>query len=306
VFRGVFVILAVLLAVFVVGYVIGDPARLALPLGASPEEYQRMRITLGLNHPFATQFGHFWRQVFTLNFGDSFWQHTPALQIAVSHLPASLLLIGTGFAIALMFGSVLGVVAAMRRASWVDHLISLLNTVAAATPNFWLGIVLILLLSVKAGIFPTSGQSGIDSLVLPAVTLSLASLGRISQTVRAAVLAEQQRPYARLARAKGLSPWRILVVHTARNAGIAITTFSLWELVRLITGAGVIVEVVFAWPGIGQLAIQAVQHQDFPLVLSCVLVVAVLVVMVGLVADLLHAILDPRLRAPERAEATST
>jgi peptide/nickel transport system permease protein len=294
--RGVVVVILVLLAIFVIGYVIGDPARIAVPLGASHQEYERVRSSLGLNDPFPTQFTRFWRQVFTLNFGDSFWQHRPALQVALSHLPATLELIGVAFAFSLLVGSILGVVASLRRDGWLDRAISVLNTVFAATPNFWIGIVFILVFAVHLRLVPTSGNEGLKSLVLPALTLSLASIGRISQTVRASLLAEQRRPYARFARAKGLGTVRILRVHTARNAGVGVTTFSLWELIRLVTGAGVVVEVVFAWPGIGQLAIEAVQHQDFPLVESCVLVVTVLVVLINLSAELLYGALDPRLR----------
>jgi peptide/nickel transport system permease protein len=294
--RGVAVVILVLLAIFVVGYVIGDPARLAVPLGASHQEYESVRASLGLNDPFVTQFVRFWRQVFTLNFGDSFWQHQPALGIAVSRLPASLELLGAAFGLALGAGTALGVIAATRRDTWLDRAISAMNTVFAATPNFWIGIVFILVFAVNLRLFPTSGNGGARSLVLPAVTLSLASVGRISQTVRASLLAEQGRPYARFARAKGMSSARILRVHTARNAGVAITTFSLWELIRLVTGAGVVVEVIFAWPGIGQLAIQAVQHQDFPLIEACVLVVTVVVVVINLIAELVYGALDPRLR----------
>lgn len=300
--RGVAVVVLVLLAIFVIGYVIGDPARLAVPLGASQEEYQRVRASLGLDDPFVTQFLRFWRQVVTLDFGDSFWQDRPALGIAVERLPATLELLGAAFAFAVCIGSALGVAAARWRDTWLDKSISALNTVFAATPNFWIGIVFILVFAVNVPIFPTSGNEGALSLVLPALTLSLASVGRISQTVRASLLAEQRRPYARFARAKGLSEGQILLRHTARNAGVAITTFSLWELVRLVTGAGVVVEVVFAWPGVGQLAIQAVQHQDFPLVESCVLVVTVVVVIINLAAELIYGALDPRLRATGMAK----
>lgn len=303
VIRGVVVVFSVLLAIFLVGYVIGDPARLAVPFGASQEEYERMRALLGLDRPFFDQLGTFLKQIFTLDLGESFWQHRPALDVAFERLPATLLLISTSFAIAVVAGTVLGVAAAMRRGTWLDRGISALNTVLAATPSFWIGVLFILLLAVKFPIFPTSGRGGLDALVLPAVTLSLASIGRISQTVRGSLLAEQRRPYARLARAKGLSPTRVLVGHTARNAGVGITTFSLWEFTRLVTGAGVVVEVVFAWPGIGQLTIQAVEHQDFRLVEACVLVLTVLVVLVNLTADVVYGLLDPRLRTSERLQA---
>lgn len=294
--RGIAVVFLVLLAIFVVGYVIGDPARLAVPFGASQEEYERMRAILGLDRPFTEQLASFLEQIFTFDLGESFWQQRPALEIALERLPATLVLVGASFLLAVAVGSALGVIAAMHRGHWSDRLISALNTVFAATPAFWIGVILILVFAVKYPIFPTSGKSGLGSLVLPAVTLSLASIGRISQTVRGTLIAEHRRPYARLARAKGLSPTRVLAAHTARNAGVAVATFSLWELTRLVTGAGVIVEVVFAWPGIGQLTIQAVDHQDFRLVEACVLVLTVLVVLINLVADVVYGILDPRLR----------
>jgi peptide/nickel transport system permease protein len=301
--RGIAVVLLVLTSIFIVGYVIGDPARLAVPFGASQEEYERMRETLGLDQPFLDQFTAFFHRIFTLDLGESFWQRRPAFDVAMERLPATLLLIAASFAIAFVVGSLLGVLAAMRRGSSLDSAISFLNTLLAATPSFWVGIVFILVFAVQLGWFPTSGDTGWDSLVLPAVTLSLPSIGRISQTVRGSLLAEQRRPYARLARAKGLSPARILAAHTARNAGVAMTTFSLWELTRLITGAGVVVEVIFAWPGIGQLTIQAVEHQDFRLVQACVLILTVLVVLVNLTADIIYGLLDPRLRMSESLQA---
>lgn len=300
VLRALGVLVVILFTTFLVGHVIGDPARLAVPLTAPEEDYQRMRELLGLNDPFLTQLGNFASQVASLDFGESLWQQRPALGVALERLPATITLIGASFVIALVVGGALGVVAAMRQGSWIDRLVSAFNTVAAATPPFWIGIVLILVFAVHFKVFPTSGSDGLGALVLPAVTLSLASLGRISQTVRSSLLAEARRPYARLARAKGLSPSRILSEHTSRNAGVAIATFSLWELVRLVTGAGVVVEVVFGWPGIGQLAIESVQQQDFPLMQACVLVVTVLVVIINFGAELLYGILDPRLRNPER------
>ena len=302
--RGIVVIFLVLLAIFVVGYVIGDPARLSVPFGASQEDYERMRAVLGLDRPFFEQLRSFIESVFTGDLGESFWQHRPALDIALERLPATLLLVGAAFTIAIVVGSLLGVVAAMRRGGFVDHVISALNTGLAATPSFWVGVILILFFAVRHQIFPTSGDEGLSSLVLPAVTLSLPSIGRIGQTVRAGLVAEQRRPYARLARAKGLSRGQVLRSHTSRNAGIGITTFSLWEATRLITGAGVVVEVIFAWPGIGQLTIQAVEHQDFRLVEACVLVLTVLVVIVNLIADIVYGLLDPRLRRHERLPAS--
>lgn len=296
-------ILLVLLAIFLVGYVIGDPARLAVPLGASQEQYEQVRASLGLDRPLLTQLGDFLGGVFTLDLGDSYWQHRSAMDVAISYLPATLVLMAVSFAIALVVGGLLGVVAAMRQGTWVDRAIAGLNTVFAAAPPFWIGIVLILLLAVEVRVFPTSGNSGPASLVLPAVTLSLASIGRIGQMVRGSLLSEERQPYARLARAKGLSPGQVLVEHTSRNAGVAITTYSLWELIRLVTGASVVVEVVFAWPGIGQLAVQAVEHQDFPLIQACVVIITVLVVLVNLVTELVNGALDPRIRANERVQA---
>ena len=301
VLRGMVVTLLVLLAIFLVGYVIGDPARLAVPLGASEEQYQQVRESLGLNDPLGEQLIRFIEGVFTLDFGDSYWQRRPAFDVAIAHLPNTLALVGSSFAIALVVGGGLGAVAATTAHRLLDRVIGWATVAFASAPPFWVGLLLILGLAVGLGIFPTSGNSNPLSLVLPAVTLAVASTGRIAQTVRGSLLTEGQQPYARFAVAKGLSPSQILTEHTARNAGVAISTFSLWEVVRLVAGASVVVEVVFAWPGIGQLSVQAVQRQDFPLVQACVIVVAVLVVVVNTLAELIYAAVDPRLRTKSQA-----
>ncbi len=302
--RGACVILLVLLAIFIVGYVIGDPARLAVPITASNEQYEQMRASLGLDDPLATQLWRFVEGVFTLDLGESYWQRRPALDVALSYLPATLLLVGGSFVVALLGGGILGVTAALRRGTFADRLIGWLNAGMAAAPPFWIGIVLILLLAVEFDVFPTSGNDSLSAMVLPVFTLSLASIGRIAQTVRGNLLAEEDLPYARMARAKGFSRTEVVSEHTSRNAGVAVTTYSLWELIRLLTGASVVVEVVFAWPGVGQLAIEAVAHQDFPLIQACVVVVAVLVVFINFAAELLYGWLDPRLRPQQHVEVT--
>lgn len=296
VLRGGVVTFLVLLAIFLVGYVIGDPARLALPLGASEEQYQALRESLGLNDPIGEQLVRFLHGVFTLDLGDSYWQRRPAFEVALEHLPNTLTLVGVSFIVAVIIGSILGSVAATTASRTVDRVIGWITVAFASAPPFWIGLLLILGLAVELRLFPTSGNAEPRAIILPALTLAVASIGRIAQTVRGNLITENRQPYARYAVAKGLSPSQVLSEHTVRNVGVAVSTYSLWEFVRLIAGASVVVEVVFAWPGVGQLSIQAVQRQDFPLVQACVVVIAVLVVIVNTFAEFLYSGIDPRLR----------
>lgn len=298
--RAAIVLFLVLTTIFVVGYVIGDPARLIVPIGSSAQEYETARESLGLNDPFGAQFQRFLGSVLGADLGDSYWLRRPAVGAVVERLPATLQLVAVSFLLAAVVGVALGLTAARHRGGLVDRGLQVLGTVLASLPNFWVGLVLIMVFAVRLGWFPTSGQSGPRSIVLPAVTLSLIGAGRIAQTVRAALVDEFSQIYVQTAYYNGLTPGQILRRHVGRNAAIPIITYLGWELTRLLTGAALVIELVFAWPGIGWISVEAVRHHDFPLIQASVVGIALLVVIVHTFVDVLYRVADPRVDAGAR------
>ena len=289
-------VVGVSVAVFVITHAIGDPVRLMLPLEASQAEYERARENLGFNDPLPVQFFHFAATAVQGDFGDSLWQRVPALPLVLAKLPATFLLAFSAMALAVVLAIPLGVVAALRPRTWLDHVCSLGALAGMCVASNWLGLMLILIFAVQLGWFKTSGYGTLGHLVLPAVTLAAAPLGRITQIVRSSTLDELNKNYVMAARARGLTEPAVILGHALKNAAIPIVTLSGWELSRLLAGFTVIVEVVFAWPGVGLLAIDAINRQDLTLLQADVFVVGVLVVGLNLLIDLTYGWFDPRIR----------
>ncbi len=286
--------------VFVITHVISDPVKVMLPLDASQAEYERMREALGFNRPLLDQFLDFAGDAVRGDFGQSLWQRAPALPLVIERLPATFLLAFAAMLIALVFAIPLGVLAALRPRSLLDHACTLGSLVGMCVASNWLGLMLILIFAVGLGWFPSSGYAtGAEVwsfLALPAVTLAAAPLGRITQIVRSSVLDELNKNYVMAARARGLAEQSVILGHALKNAAIPIVTLSGWELSRLLAGFTVIVEVVFAWPGVGQLAMDAIKRKDLPLLQADVFVVGVLVVGLNLIIDMTYGWFDPRIR----------
>ena len=295
-FYAVISVVAVSVLVFLITHVIGDPVKLMLPLEATAEQRDQMRETLGLNDPLIVQFARFSWGAIRGDFGNSLWQRVPALPLVLERLPATFLLSFAAIAIAVVFAVPLGVVAALRPRSALDHICSLGSLAGMCVASNWLGLMLILIFAVNLGWFFTSGYGTWKHLVLPAITLAAAPLGRITQIVRSSVLDELNRNYVTAARSRGLSEQTVIMGHALKNAAIPIVTLSGWELSRLLAGFTVIVEVVFGWPGVGQLAIDAIRRQDLNLLQADVFVVGVLVVVLNLLIDMTYGWFDPRIR----------
>ena len=285
----------VVVLVFLVGRMVGDPARLMLPVDALPEQFESLRERLGLNEPLLTQFFAFLGGAMSGDFGDSFWQKVPALDLVLSRLPATLLLAAATMAIALPSAILLGALAVHKPGSWADRAVNVASLSGVSIVDFWLGLMLILIFSVQLGWLPTSGYGGIEYIVLPAVVLAASPLGRIAQITRSALLDEMSKPYIRAARAKGMTRRRAIFRHGLKNAFVPIITMAGDETTSVLNGA-VVIEAVFAWPGVGLLLIQAIQRRDLPLIEATVLVVAVLVIITNLLVDLAYAYLNPRIR----------
>lgn len=293
--RGAIVILGVTVVVFVVTRVISDPARRLLPYEASQEQYEALRDSLGYNRGLLIQFWEFLQQIVRLDFGDSLWQRQPAFELVMERVPRSLVLVLLSLGIAMLLAVPLGIIASLRPGSKTDQGAVVTSLLGLSIPQFWLGLLLIYVFAVQLGWFPTSGQGSIKQMVLPALALALPAAGRITQMTRSSMIDELSQKYVTTARAKGMPQGYIIRRHVLRNASVPVVTLTGWELVRGLAGYTIVVETVFAWPGVGYLAIQAVDRQDIPLLQAIVFVVAVVVVFVNFLMDVLYLRLDPRI-----------
>ncbi len=293
---GLLVLLLVTLVIFVLGHVVGDPALVMAPVDAKPEEIARLRQQLGLDRPFGEQFISYFGSLARGDFGQSLWQNRPALTVVLEALPATIILTVAGIVIAGLGGALLGVLAGARPESLLDRAGNFFSVIALSVPNFWLGLLLIVVFAVQLGALPTSGFAGWPSLILPAAVLGIVHGGRIFQLVRSATFEEMTKPYALVARSKGLSSAVILWKHVLRNTAMTIMTTVGWEYVRMMGGAAFAIEVVFAWPGIGQLMIHAASRQDFPVLQAAVIVAGAFVILTNALVDLMYRVFDTRMR----------
>lgn len=264
---------------------------------ASEERVQRVRDQLGLNDPLPRQYLDFARRAVRLDFGDSFLQKTAALPLVLKQLPATFRLTAAAFLLAAPLGIILGAAAALKPHTPIDRVVNVLSLSGVSMVDFWLALMLILIFAVPLAWFRTSGygDGGLAFMTLPTLTLAYAPLGRIAQITRSAMLDEMSQPYIHVARAKGLSERRIVFVHALKNAAIPVVTISGDMLSSMLNGA-ILIETVFAWPGIGLLTLQSLQRRDLPLVEATVFVVAFMVIVVNLLVDLSYTYLNPKIR----------
>jgi peptide/nickel transport system permease protein len=294
--RGLIVIFGVTVVVFVVTRLIGDPVKVMLPLEATPAERAAFAHRLGLDRPILVQFVDYVGQVARGNFGNSLWQNRPALQIIWERLPLTLELVFSAMALAVLVAIPFGMIAALRPGSVLDRVMITLSLIGLSIPQFWLGLLLIVVFAVRLKVLPVAGSGGLSHLLLPMVTLALPAIGRISMVVRSSMIDELNQQYVQTARAKGLPRARVVGVHALRNASVPALTLSGWELIRALAGYAVIVEVVFSWPGLGSLAEDAIQRQDLILLQAIVFVVAIMVVLINVLIDVAYKLIDPRIQ----------
>ena len=295
VFHTAFVAFGVVTLVFAALRLSGDPAATMLPGDASVEELVALRRQLGLDRPLWLQYVQFLAGALSGDFGTSFRHQQPALPLVLERLPATLELAGAALLLAVALALPLGVLAAVYRGRIVDVLAMAFAVVGQATPYFWMGIMLILIVSVELAWLPTSGRGGLERLILPAITLGThfaASLARLTRTSMLEVFGQQ---FVTTARAKGLSEWSVVLGHTLKNAAVPVITLIGLQFGTLLGGA-VVTETIFAWPGVGRLAVQSVFVRDYPVVQAGVFVLALTFVAINLLVDLLYGVLDPRIR----------
>lgn len=293
--QSVFVILSVVILVFILARLTGDPATLYLPLEAREELRVAFRIKHGLDQPIPVQLGQYLWNVAHLDFGESLWQKQPAMPVVLSRLPLTLQLATVTTLVSFIIAFVLGTLAAVRPLSIFDRATVALSLLGMTVPQFWLGLMLILIFAVRLNLVPTSGTGGLAHVVLPGITLSWPAVGSMAQIVRTSVLEQLSAPYTVTARAKGLKERAVLFRHIARNALIPPITVAGQTFIGIANGA-VIVETVFGWPGIGKLMIDAIERRDFAIAQAVVFVVALMVVVLNLLLDFCYAAIDPRIR----------
>jgi len=285
----------VITIVFFVMRLSGDPTLLLVPEGASAEQIAALRHALGFDRPLALQYLSYIADLAHGDLGQSLVQRAPVSLILGSRLPYTLALTSGALLVALVIGIPAGIAMAVWRGSAMERGLAVMVLAGQSLPTFWSGILMILLFGVVLRWLPTSGADGLASLVMPSVALGALAMSTFARMTRISVLDELGRDYVNAARARGLSMGATVVRHVLRNAAIPVITITALEVGNLLAGA-VIVETVFAWPGIGQLAMQSIQSRDFLVVQAVVLFVSLTYIGLNLLADLAYTAIDPRIR----------
>jgi len=288
-------LLAVSLIIFIMGRVSGDPRHIYLDDYSTQEDWDRMGELLGLDKPLYQQYAIFLKGAFRGDLGDSVKEKRPVVEIILERLPATLMLGVAALALSLIIGVPLGILSAVKRDSIVDQFTKLIALIGQAAPPFWLGIVLMFFFAVKLGWTPPYGKEEWNSILLPALTLGWYYAAANLRLVRSAMLDVLDSEYIKLARAKGASEKAVILKHAFRNALIPPLTFAGITLGALVTGS-LVVETVFAWPGLGRLAIEALFSFDYPLLQGVVITFTLLYIASALTVDILYAYIDPRIR----------
>jgi ABC-type dipeptide/oligopeptide/nickel transport system permease component len=290
------VLLGVATLVFALIHLIpGDPAQAILGDTAAEEDVEALRQRLGLDRPLAEQYGVFLAGLVRGDLGTSLRTEEPVAQAILTRLPATLELAAAAMLVAIGVALPLGIIAAVGRGTFVDHLATTLALTGISVPNFWLGPLLAIVFAVELGWLPVSGRGTAAHLVLPAISLGAALAAILARMTRASLLEELREPYVQAARARGASRARAVLRHAFRNSLIPVVTLIGLQFGAVLTGA-VITETIFAWPGIGRLLIQSIGFRDYPLVQGCILFIAVTYVGMNLLTDLVYGVLDPRIR----------
>jgi len=295
-FDTLIVLLGVSTLVFLLLVMIpGDPVDVVLGESARAADREAMRAALGLDRPLLERWGQFYIDLAQGDLGDSLVRREAVSTLIMQRLPATLQLAAAAFILVLLIALPLGIVAARARGRWPDQLAQGFALIGVSIPNFWLGPLLVLLFSVQLGWTPVSGDQEAFSLVLPALTLGLSMAAITTRMVRSSLLEIESQAFLRTARCKGLSEFSVMRRHSLPNAMLPVITVLGLQLGGLLAGA-VITEVVFAWPGIGSLLVDAIRQRDYPVVQGVVLVIAISYVLVNRASDLISAWLDPRIR----------
>ena len=293
--EAILALFALSIIIFLMVRMTGDPALLMLPPDAGADALEDIQHSMGLDKPLVVQYGLFIRDYAHGSFGDSLRSKTPVSELVKDRLPNSLKLVGTAAVIVLLISIPLGVLSAVYRGTWIDTLATGFAVLGQAVPVFWLGILMIQLFTVKLGWLPSSGMGGLDHYIMPAFALGFFTVAAIQRLLRSSLLEAMDSEYIKLARIKGLTEFKVVWKHALRNSMISVITLGGIYIAILIT-LGILVEVVFAWPGMGRLMFQGIVFRDFPVVQAVVLISAAIVIFSSLVVDIAYAYLDRRIR----------
>jgi peptide/nickel transport system permease protein len=293
--QAIIAVFGVLTIVFVVMRFSGDPTLLLVPEGASQDYVNALRMELGFDRPVIVQYVDYLRHLAHLDFGVSVVQRISALDIVAGRIPYTVMLSAGALFVAVGVGIPIGIAMAIWRGGWLERALAAVVLTGQSMPTFLSGTLLILIFGVMLGWLPTSGAGDLKALILPSIALGALSMSTFARMARISIVDELGKDYVRAGRARGLSLAGIVCRHVLRNAAIPVVTVAALEIGNLLAGA-VIVETVFAWPGIGQLAIQSIQSRDFLVVQVIVLLISTVYVVTSLLADLVYGLLDPRIR----------
>jgi peptide/nickel transport system permease protein len=291
----VVVVIGISMLAFVILHVLGDPVLLLLPQNAGKEEFERYRKLLGLDRPLWVQYWKFASQAVQGDFGKSWYADTPAFSLVLERMPPTIYLTLAGLVVALLIALPLGILAALKRHSFVDTLCTAIAVAGQAMPLFWFGIMLIIIFAVRLRALPASGYGTWQHFVMPAFCLGAAFAPVTMRLVRSGVIEVMSMEYIKTARAKGVGERTVVIKHAFRNACIPIVTVLGLQFGQLLGGA-IITETVFAWPGVATLTVESIRNQDFPVVQCAVVLLALLIVTANVIVDLVVGFIDPRIR----------
>ena len=293
--QAIITLLILSLAVFLSVHLTGNTADYLLGPETTEADYEQLKKNFGLDRPLIVQYADFLTDIARLDFGTSFLKGRPARDILMARLPATLQLAGAAFALSVIVGVPLGILSAVKRDGFLDNFGKLFAIMGIATPNFWIAIMLIMFFGAILGWLPTFGRGGIEHFVLPAFVLGWSAMAGMVRLGRSSMLEVLDSEYVKFARVKGLNERLVVWKHALKNAVIPLLTFSGLTLAGLLNGS-VAVEVVFAWPGIGQLMLQGIQTRDFAVVQATVLAAGFFYIVTALLVDILYAYVNPRIR----------
>ncbi|MGD9940779.1 MAG: nickel ABC transporter permease [Clostridia bacterium] len=291
------VLLGVTLFVFsIISLTPGDVAAMILGQNATPETVAALRTEMGLDDPLLVQYGRYIGKLLQGDMGVSYATGKPVIGEIMSRFPNTLQLAFFSIMVSIIISIPVGIISAIRQYSIFDNLGMVFALIGISMPSFWLGLILIIMFALNLGFFPSGGADQWNSIILPAITLGVASTASITRTTRSSMLEVIRQAYIRTAKAKGVGPKTVIMKHALKNALIPTLTIIGLEFGELLGGA-ILTETVFSWPGIGRLMVESIQRKDTPMVLGCIIVFSVAFSMVNLAIDILYALIDPRIKA---------
>lgn len=291
----ILVLFLVATLVFVILRAIGDPAKLLISPDSTFADLEQMERVLGLDKPLYRQFLDYMWDLLHLDFGNSFYYERPVIELIAERVPATLQLGVSALLVAFPLSLLVGIVAAVKRGTWIDNVLTSITIAGRSIPTFWLGLVLILFFSVQLHWLPASGYGTGKEMILPLITMAAGMGASNARLTRSAMLDVMRQDYMTTARAKGVAERRVILAHGLRNALLVIVTMLALQVGFMLSGS-VVVETVFAWPGVGRLMITAITDYDFPLVQACAIIMAFMFVLVNFIADICYMLIDPRIR----------